>query len=87
MKSLLDKYLPVHSKTPLPPYSGQPHLKLDEDIYIHEVNVVLKTIRRNTVPWGDGITNKLPANLDDDSIIELTAYLKTVWRSGQLLEE
>ncbi|KAH9361864.1 hypothetical protein HPB48_003727 [Haemaphysalis longicornis] len=32
MKSLLDKYLPVHPKTPLPPYSGQPNLKLDEDI-------------------------------------------------------
>ncbi|XP_077536138.1 prolyl 4-hydroxylase subunit alpha-1-like [Haemaphysalis longicornis] len=35
----------------------------------------------------DDITNKLLTNLDDDSIIELTAHLNTVWRSGQLRKE
>ncbi|XP_077541275.1 uncharacterized protein LOC144153518 [Haemaphysalis longicornis] len=87
MKSLLDKYLPVHPKTPLPPYSRQPNLKLDEDIYIYEVKAALQTIRRNTAPGVDGITNKLLANLDYDSIIELTTHLNTAWRSGQLPED
>lgn len=78
VKSFNAKYLPVHPKTPLPPYSGQPNLKLDEDIYIHEVKAALHIMKRHIDSGVDVMINGLLTNLKYDFIIPLSADHFTV---------
>ncbi|KAH9362348.1 hypothetical protein HPB48_018000 [Haemaphysalis longicornis] len=72
---------------PRPNYDGEPNPTLDRYILISEVRAALTRLRKNTAPRPGGISNRLLANLDDDSLMSLTACLNRVWREGKIPAE
>lgn len=65
-------------------YQGAENPLLDESILVAEVRAALFDIKKNTAPGPDKITYGMLRNLDDDSIVHLTAYLNKVWESGEV---
>ncbi|XP_065289502.1 uncharacterized protein [Dermacentor albipictus] len=69
---------------PLPPYAGTPNANLDAEITEAEVRAALLTLRSNSTPGVDRISNSMLRNLDDQSIAQLTEYFNTCWQEGTL---
>ncbi|KAH7970675.1 hypothetical protein HPB49_013658 [Dermacentor silvarum] len=63
---------------------GQENPLLDESILVAEVRAVLFDLKRNTASGADKITYGMLRNLDDESTVNLTAYLNKVWQSGEV---
>lgn len=67
LKALQQRYLPAFPPYGAPDYTGVPNQHLDRELEVAEVRAALAKIRRNTTPGQDQITNKMLANLDNDS--------------------
>ncbi|KAH7973387.1 hypothetical protein HPB49_000541 [Dermacentor silvarum] len=85
--ALKHRYLPKQSMECPPPYSGQPNAGVDEDIQLCEVTTTIQNFRKHTAPGADKISNKILANLDDLSILELTQHLNNTSRPGTIPQE
>lgn len=68
-------------------YDGEPNPTLDQDILTSEVRAALARLQKNMSPGPDGVSNRLLANLDDDSLVSLTTCLNRVWREGNIPAE
>lgn len=80
-------YFPKQPSVLLQPYSGSQNKLLGEDSHLHEVTAAIKNLRHHTAPGIDQIANKALINLDDHSLLELTANLNKIWKAGVLPED
>lgn len=87
LAALKTPYCPDEPNEARPPYTGESNELLDQDIHIHEVTAAIHAVRRHTAPGIHQVTKKALISLDDNSIIELTAYFNNVWQEGILPEE
>ncbi|XP_077542454.1 myosin-3-like [Haemaphysalis longicornis] len=72
IKEIRKRYVGNGPRVKLKDYEGLSKPKLDEPITLTEVRLAIQALRTKSAPGPDGVTNKMPRNLDDDSIEALT---------------
>lgn len=79
-------YIPTSnsSEPPIARYAGAPNLTLDAEISREEIIQALRSLRRQTAPGADAITNKLLRHLDDTCIDHITTLFNYHWEHGTL---
>lgn len=87
-KDLVDQvrktYLGNYPRRTPSSYGGAENELLDEDLCTHEVMEAIRNLKVKSAPGPDGITNKMIRNLDFEAVENLTAFLNTSWRNGEI---
>lgn len=83
--ALTSKYIcTMKDNEPVREYEGMENPDLDREFEVEEIQAALMAMRRSTAPGNDNVTVGLLANLNRQTLENLTQYINECWRSGKL---
>ncbi|XP_037572069.1 uncharacterized protein LOC119454142 [Dermacentor silvarum] len=83
--ALTSKYIcTMKDNEPVREYEGMENPDLDWEFEVEEIQAALMAMRRSTAPGTHNVTVGLLANLNRQTLENLTQYINERWRSGKL---